>query len=84
MTKLDQEEDPSDFPDEDSSLVESMGSYEDAYEEHEQSCGVDDSSPYLHPCVAEEYDEHLIVPMREGDQGGDERLMFKHREHIEE
>lgn len=43
--------------DEDSSLDKSMHSYDDTLEEHEQSCGVDESSPDMHPCVVEEYVE---------------------------
>lgn len=70
--------------DEDSSLDESMGSYDDTLEEHEQSYRVDNSGPDMHPCVVEEYEDQLIVPMWERDQGVDERLMIQHREHIEE
>lgn len=66
---------------EESLLEESMGSYDDTSKEYDQSYGVDDSSPDMHPCVVE---EQLIVPMREGDQGVDERLMIQHRDHIEE
>jgi len=61
-----------------------MGSYNDTFEENENSCGIDDSSPNVHPCVVEEYGKKLIVPMREGDLGVDERLVIRHREHIEE
>lgn len=64
MTEVEQEDIPSDFQGGDSSLDESMGSYDDTSKEHEQSCGVDDSSSDTHPCVVEEYEEQLIVPMR--------------------
>ena len=70
--------------DEDSSLNESMGSYDGNLEEHEQSYGVDDSGPDMHPCVVEEYEEQLIVPMWERYQVADERLMNQYRAHIEE
>lgn len=53
------------YQEEESSLDESMDSYDDTLEEHEQSYGVDDCSPYMHPCVVEEYNEQLIVPMWE-------------------
>ena len=61
-----------------------MGLYNDTSKEHEKSCGVDESSPDMHPCVVEEYKEKLIVPKWERDQGADEWLMVRHREHIEE
>lgn len=67
MTEVEQEEIPSDLQGEDSSWVESMGSYDDTSEEHEQSCGVDVRSLDVHPCVVEQYDEQRIVPVREGD-----------------
>lgn len=38
-------------------IVESMGSYKDTPKEHEQSFGVDDNTPNMHPCVIKEYDE---------------------------
>ena len=79
MTEVEHEEIPSNLQGEDSSWDESMDSYDDTSEEHEQSCGVDDSSLDVHPCVVEEYGEQLIVPMREGDLGVDERLMIPHR-----
>lgn len=69
---------------EESLLDESIGSYDYTLEEHEQSYGVDDSSPNMTSCVVEEFEEQLIVPMRGRDQGADERLMIQHREHIEE
>lgn len=83
MIEVEQEEIPFDFQGEDSSLDESMGSYDDTSEEHEQSFGVEISSPDVQPCVVEEYDKQLIVPMREGDLRADEQLMIQHREHIE-
>lgn len=43
MVEVDQEEVPFGFSDEDSSFIDkSMDSYEDAFEEHEQSRGVGD------------------------------------------
>ena len=51
MAEVKQEDIPFVFQDEDSSLDESMGSYEDAFGEHEQSCGVVDSSPDLYSGV---------------------------------
>ena len=50
-TKVEQEDIPFVCQDEDSSLDESMGSYEDAFGQHEQSCGVDDSRPDLYSSV---------------------------------
>jgi len=57
MTEVEQIEIPSDHQREDSSLDESMGSYEDASREHE-SCRVIDSRP-------ESYDEQLVGPRRD-------------------
>ena len=51
VAEVEQEDIPSVCQDEDSSLDESMGSYEDASGEHEQSCGVDDNRPDLSSSV---------------------------------
>lgn len=68
MTKVDKEADPSDFLDEDYSLVWSMNSYEDTSEEHEQLYGVVDSSLNTYSY------EQLIDPM--GDIQGDSSLVI--------
>lgn len=72
MTTIEQEDILYVYHDDDSLLDKSMGSCDDTLEEHKQSCGVDDSSPDMHPCVVEEYEKQLIVPTREGVQGVDE------------
>ena len=48
MAEVEWEDIPFVCRDEDSSLDESMGSYEDASKEHEPSCGFDDSRPELY------------------------------------
>lgn len=75
-----QEDIPSDFQDDNSSLDESMASYEDIYWEHEQSCGVVEIRLDLYYSV---YSEQLVDPM--GDIQGDESpLMIQHEKHIVE
>lgn len=71
MPKVDQEDDPSNFLDEDSSLVESLGSYKDTSKEHEQSYGVFDSSLDTHSC------EQPVDPMRD-IQGDGSPVMIQH------
>lgn len=66
MTREDQQENPFDFQDEDSSSIgESVDFYEDTSEEHEQSYGVVDSNHDMHLCEMEEYDEQQIIPTGE-------------------
>lgn len=56
MAELEQEEVPSNFPDAQFSfMVESMGSYEDSYEEHQNSYGLIESRSNIYSYVYYEY-----------------------------
>lgn len=80
MVEVQQKDIPSVFQDENSSLDESMGSYEGASGEHEQSCVFVDSGPYKYSSV---YGEQSVSPM--GDIQDDESpVMIQQEQHMVE